>query len=101
MENLLKFAIEAHGGLERWQQFSAVRANASITGALWQIKGRPDVLKDVCVVAQLRRQHLVTHLTGKDLRTIFTPGRVSIESESGVVGENPARSGCLVSRAEP
>ena len=31
MENLLKLAIEAHGGLERWRQFNVVRANASIT----------------------------------------------------------------------
>ncbi len=31
MDGLLKLAIEAHGGLERWRQFSVVRANASIT----------------------------------------------------------------------
>ena len=85
MENLLKFAIEAHGGLERWHKFGEVKANVSIAGALWHLKGQPNVLKEVQVIAQLRRQHLVTHLTGKDLRTMFTPGRVSIESESGAV----------------
>jgi hypothetical protein len=87
MDNLLKLAIEAHGGLERWRQFKVVRASASITGALWHLKGQPDVLKNVQVVAQLHRQHLVTHLIGKDRRTIFIPGQVSIESESGVVEE--------------
>jgi hypothetical protein len=85
MEHLLKFAIEAHGGLERWHKFSEVKANVSIAGALWHLKSQSDVLKEVQVIAQLRRQHLVTHLSGKDLRTIFTPGRVSIESESGAV----------------
>jgi hypothetical protein len=38
MDNLLKLVIEAHGGLERWCQFDVVRANASITGALWRLK---------------------------------------------------------------
>jgi hypothetical protein len=87
MDDLLKLAIEAHGGLERWRQFNEVRANVSITGALWHLKGQPDVLINVQVVAQLHRQHLVTHLIGKDRRTIFTTGQISIESESGVVEE--------------
>jgi hypothetical protein len=87
MDNLLKLAIDAHGGLERWRQFKVVRASASITGALWHLKGQPDALKNVQVVAQLHRQHLVTHLIGKDQRTIFTTAQVSIESESGVVEE--------------
>src|SRR5258705_2645556 len=56
-------------------------------GALWHLEGQPDVLKNVQVVAQLHRQHLVTHLIGKDRRTIFSTGQVSIESESGVVEE--------------
>ena len=75
MDNLLKLAIEAHGGLERRRQCNVVRANASITGALWHLKGQPDVLKNVQVVAQLHCQHLVTHLIGKDRRTTFTIGR--------------------------
>jgi hypothetical protein len=87
MDNLLNLAIEAYGGLERWRQFNVARANASITGALWHLKGQPDVLKNVQVVAQLHRQHLVTHLIGKDRRTLFTTDEVSIESESGVVEE--------------
>jgi hypothetical protein len=95
MDDLLKLAIEAHGGLERWHQFNEVRANVSITGALWHLKSQPDVLKNVEVVAQLHRQHLVTHLIGKDRRTIFTSSEVSIESESGIVEEtrvDPATS---------
>ena len=66
MDDLLKLAIEAHGGLERWHQFNEVRANVSITGALWHLKSQPDVLKNVEAVAQLHRQHMVTHLIGKD-----------------------------------
>jgi hypothetical protein len=88
MDDLLKLAIEAHGGLERWCQFKEARASVSITGALWHLKGQPNVLENVEVVAQLHRQHLVTHLIGKDRRTIFTRDQVSIESESGVVEES-------------
>jgi hypothetical protein len=87
MDDLLKLAIEAHGGLERWRQLNEVRANVSITGALWHLKGQPDVLKNVQLVAQLHRQHLVTHLIGKDRRTIFATGQISIESETRVVEE--------------
>jgi hypothetical protein len=31
MDDLLKLAIEAHSGLERWRQLNEVRANVSIT----------------------------------------------------------------------
>ena len=37
MDDLLKLAIEAHGGLERWRQFKEARASVSITGALWHL----------------------------------------------------------------
>jgi hypothetical protein len=90
MDNLLKLALEAHGGLERWRQLKEVRANVSITGALWYLKGQPDVLKTVHVVAQLHRQHLVTHLIGKNRQTVFTTDEVAIETESGVVEETRA-----------
>jgi hypothetical protein len=55
MDDLLKLAIEAHGGLERWRQFNVARASTSITGAIWRPKGQPDVLKNVQVVVQLHR----------------------------------------------
>jgi hypothetical protein len=35
--------------LDRWQKVRTVEAVASITGAIWYVKGRPDVLKDVVV----------------------------------------------------
>jgi hypothetical protein len=47
MDDLLTLEVEAHGGSGRWCQFKVVRAGASITGALWSLKGRPDVLKDI------------------------------------------------------
>jgi hypothetical protein len=46
MNSLLKLAIEAHGGLNRWNDLKSVKAHLSVTGVLWHVKGRPDVLKD-------------------------------------------------------
>ena len=60
MNDLLNLAVEAHGGLKRWSQLTVVKASISITGELWQLKAQPEVLKDVVVVAQLKRQQLTT-----------------------------------------
>jgi hypothetical protein len=83
MNDLLKLAVEAHGGLGRWNQLSFVKANVSITGAIWAVKGQPDVLKDVQIEATLHEQALTMHLLGKNRRNLFTPHRVVIETESG------------------
>jgi hypothetical protein len=87
MNDLLELALEAHGGLKRWSQLTTVKASLSITGKLWQLKAQPDALKDVVVEAQLKRQQLTTHFIRKSCRSVFTPHRVSIESESGVLSE--------------
>jgi hypothetical protein len=87
MNDLLNLAVEAHGGLKRWSQLTTVKASVSITGKLWQLKAQPEALKDVVVEAQLKRQQLTTHLIGKKRRSVFTPDRVSIESESGILEE--------------
>jgi hypothetical protein len=83
MNDLLRLALQAHGGLQQWRQLKVVRASASLTGALWRLKGHADVFNNIQVEAQFNRQHLITHLIGENRRTTFTPGRVSSESESG------------------
>ena len=44
MNDLLKLAIEGHGGGQRWEQISRFRVAASITGAIWALKGKPGPL---------------------------------------------------------
>ena len=51
---LLDIAVEAHGGLARWNEVSSVKIDVSITGAIWYAKGQPDVLKNVVMVARHR-----------------------------------------------
>ena len=47
MSELLDTVIEAHGGLERWNQLDAVSARLIQSGAEWTIKGHDGVLADV------------------------------------------------------
>jgi len=83
MSDLLKTAIEAHGGLERWSRVGQIRVEASITGAIWSVKGQPDVLKDVVFVVDAHRQRVTMDFPGTDKRTIFGPYRVVVERSQG------------------
>ncbi len=56
MSNLLDTVIEAHGGLERWNQLSSVSARLIQDGALWALKGQAGVLADVMVTAEPARR---------------------------------------------
>ena len=46
MNSLLKLATEAHGGVDRWNHLKSLKADLSVTGGIWYVKGRHDVLKD-------------------------------------------------------
>ena len=80
---LLRAAVEAHGGLLQWNQLNGVKASLSITGAIWQLKGKPDVLRDSSIEAELRKERLTTHFNGQGKRAIFEPNRITVETESG------------------
>jgi len=38
MNNLVQFAIDAHGGFERWQRFGHASAHLRNGGVLWPLK---------------------------------------------------------------
>ena len=81
--DLLETVVAAHGGLDRWNQYSSVRAAVSIGGALWAARERPGVLADVTVEARLHEQRVTIHLNGRGLRFSFVPDRVAVEDEEG------------------
>jgi len=88
MSDLLETVIEAHGGLERWNQLDAVSVRDANGGALWALKGQPGVLDDVFVRASLHQERESHHPFGApDRRSAFTPERVVIETTSGEVVE--------------
>src|SRR3984957_14011082 len=76
-------AIAAHGGLDRWNEITSVQVQASITGGVWYLKGRPDVLKDIVITAETQRERLTMDFPGQDKRTIFTPQRIVVETAAG------------------
>jgi hypothetical protein len=56
MIDLTDFAIAAHGGLERWNELTAVSAHLLCGGVIWPLKGQDGVLDDVNVRVELHRQ---------------------------------------------
>jgi hypothetical protein len=63
------------------------QAHLSVTGGIWQVKGRPDVLKDIRIELRLHEESLTTHFVGQNKRFVFTPQQVSVEDEQGILIE--------------
>ena len=87
MNDLLSTAIKAHGGMDRWNTVTSVEITASITGAIWHVKGKPDVLKSVLMTADTRSERLTTVFPGQEKRSVFEPDRVVIERAEGAQAE--------------
>src|SRR5689334_23772153 len=87
MNRLLKFALEAHGGLKRWTELREIKADLSVTGTLWQVKSQTDTLKHIRIQGDLRQERMTTHLLGQNKRLHFTPDSVSAETEDGTLLE--------------
>jgi hypothetical protein len=88
MTRLKELAIEAHGGLQRWQQFEQVSADLVQGGVLWPLKGQPQTLEHTSVTVGLKKEW-ASHVpfgTG-NRRSRFEPGRVAIEDSNGTVLE--------------
>lgn len=83
MGELLDSAVKAHGGLARWNEVTTIKVAASITGAIWHVKGKPDFLKNVLITAETRQERVALDFPGQNKRAIFQPNRVVIESADG------------------
>jgi hypothetical protein len=84
---LLDLAVNAHGGLHRWNKVKAVKVAVSITGAIWFVKGKGDFLKNVVLTADTRSERLTVDFSGQDKRAIFEPNRIVIETLNGTLIE--------------
>ena len=95
MTELLNLAVKAHGGLDRWKKVKAIKVAASITGAIWYVKGKPDFLKNVVLTSETRDERVTVDFPGQDKRAIFEPNRIVIETANGSLIEardNPEES---------
>jgi len=85
MKNLLNLAVDAHGGLARWKQINSIEVSASITGAIWYLKGKGDALKNVVIRSATKTERLTMDFPGQNKRSIFTPDRIVIETADGTL----------------
>ena len=95
MNDLLNIAITAHGGLDRWNKVNSIRISGSITGAIWNVKGREDVLKNLAMTLETKRERVIMDLPGQNKQTIFEPNRVVIQTAQGDIlseHDEPERS---------
>jgi hypothetical protein len=95
MNDLLKLALEAHGGLNRWNKVKAIKVAASITGGIWYVKGKGDFLKSVVLTAETRNERLTVDFPDQNMRANFEPNRIVIETANGDLIEardNPEKS---------
>ena len=101
MDDLLKLAIEGHGGWPRWRQISRFRAAASITGTIWMRKGKPGLLDGVVLEGRTRTQSLtITPFPRAGCQATWEPGRETIETvEGALVAERRGPPGAFVAAA--
>jgi len=94
--DLLALAVEAHGGLHRWNDFKTLKAELSIDGAIWHVKQQPGLLANKIFEIDTHTQRLtITPFTTPDRRSVFVPDRLTLQSLDGKVIEtrdNPAAS---------
>jgi len=86
MNDLLTKALEAHGGLARWNSFSTARVQIVTGGGLWALKGLTQDPAPRQETVSLREEVAsVSHFGQPNWRTNFRPQRVAIETVDGEV----------------
>jgi hypothetical protein len=86
VSDLFDRVLEAHGRLDRWREYSRVRATIVTGGELWGIKGLvQDQSPRQMTVALHQEWASVAPFGAPDQRTDFTPDRIAIEKLDGEV----------------
>ena len=83
MTPLLQIAMDAHGGLERWEKVRTIVVTASITGAIWAIKGQANYLDNIVMRVDTQRQGIVTDFPAQNKRLTYERDRVTLEMPKG------------------
>jgi hypothetical protein len=74
MNDLLSLAIEAHGGLERWNEFKTLKAELSVDGAIWHLKQQAGLLTDKIFEIDTHSERLtITPFTAPDRQSCSCP----------------------------
>lgn len=91
MSDLLRFAVDAHGGLDRWNALTSLRTEVSITGAIWHVKSKPDVFADATLTLDLHAEHLtIAPVSGPGRQSVLNGHHLTLETTGGEVLETRA-----------
>jgi len=86
MSDLLDLAIEAHGGQQRWDELSELRAHANIGGAVWHVKGWPDAYADIHATIHTKQAHTeFAPFLKEGQYCVWEPAQTSVVSGSGEI----------------
>lgn len=86
--SLLADAIEAHGGLSRWNQLKSADFHCLVNGDVWTVKAVPGILTNFHYQIDLHEQQgCFPKFMGSDQRATFAASRVAIETSKGAVVE--------------
>lgn len=89
LNDLLALAVEAHGGLLRWNEFKTLKAELSVGGAIWHVKQQPGLLTDKIFEIDTHAERLtITPFTASDRRSVFVPNRLMLETLDGTAIES-------------
>jgi hypothetical protein len=84
MIELLDLVLQAHGGLDRWNEFQKISATIVGGGGLWPLKGVHLDPGPREMTARLHEQWASVSPFGQpDWHSVFKPDRVSIETGAG------------------
>src|SRR5262245_28909180 len=84
--SLLKEAIDAHGGLDRWRRFKGVASTIITGGILWHIKGASIIRTPRRATIEFRRQWTRVAPFGKpDWTMTWVPEHVEITDRQGTI----------------
>lgn len=86
MNDLLKFTIDAHGGLVHWRKFKQVSAHLNIGGITWALKQVPGIMDEINVSSSTIEQHVsYSPFIKAGWHNIFGPNKVAILDRQGTL----------------
>src|SRR6516162_6071349 len=86
MNQLLSRILDAHGGMDRWQDYEKVEATIVSGGGLFPLKGMMQDASPRRMTVWLHQERSsVLPFGAPDQRTMFTPERIAIEKLDGTV----------------
>ena len=87
MTELLDIVLEAHGGLDRWNRLSTIKAKLTVAGAIWEFKQKPGLLTDVTFESGVHDQHQIVYrdFAGKGNQSVFHPDKLFVKNEQGEI----------------